>query len=333
MVQIRQTITVHLIINTSSSRTPEFFCAIVVPDNGLCAGGDPNGDVQHDLKQFQNHHKGPQGNVRAVGRKRAVLHQQDIVDDSDDHDGHLRQKAGRAQCHDLLQQPPFQPETAEGQAERPASGQIGRTDAEADKLSQNGGIRRALDAHVQCENGHRVTDDIQHRPRQHGSHGVLGTAIRTDNGGHRILCKGQRYHRINDESIVVGQCQICVSRANQPKEAVSPDVADENERRTAQKGAEDAVAHAAVNVFGFVFPQGYAESRRRAVAEEQRNAPADDCDREDHTCGGIAQVAHAVAHKNLVNDVIQTGNNERKNTGDCEFQQQFSGLLCTQIDR
>ena len=153
---------------------PEFFCAIVVPDNGLCAGGDPNGDVQHDLKQFQNHHKGPQGNVRAVGRKRAVLHQQDIVDDSDDHDGQLRQKAGRPQCHDLLQQPPVQPEAAEGQAERPASGQISRADAEADKLSQDGGIGRALDAHVQCENGHRVTDDIQHRPRQMAPMAYLG---------------------------------------------------------------------------------------------------------------------------------------------------------------
>ena len=68
------------------------------------------------------------------------------------------------------------------------------------------------------------------------------------------------------------------------------------------------------------------ENERRAVAEEQRNAPADDCDREDHTCGGIAQVAHAVAHKNLVNNAIQVGNNGEKIQGTANFSSSFPGI-------
>ena len=50
----------------------------------------------------------------------------------------------------------------------------------------------------------------------------------------------------------------------------------------------------------------------RSVAKEQGQPPADDCDWENDACRGITQIPDPVSDKNLVDDVVETGNDQRK---------------------
>lgn len=56
------------------------------------AGGNANGNIQHNLKQFHYNDKSRQGYILAIDRLCAIPHQQNVVDDSNDHDGKLGQQ-------------------------------------------------------------------------------------------------------------------------------------------------------------------------------------------------------------------------------------------------
>ena len=65
--------------------------------------------------------------------------------------------------------------------------------------------------------------------------------------------------------------------------------------------------------------------------KKDRSAPADDGDGEDDAGGGIAQIAHTVAHEDLVDNVVKTRDDEGQRAGDGELQQELSHPLCSQI--
>ena len=238
--------------------TAEFFRAVVIAYDGLGPGGDADGDVQHDLEQLHDDHEGCQGDVLSIGGQGPVSHQQDVVHDGDDHDRQLGEEAGRAQSHHLLEQCEVGPEAGGGYPEGLAAGEIGGADAKADELPQDGSPGRALNAQVQHEDGHRVANDVQHRPGQHGPHGVLWAAVRPDDGGQGILHQGQGHHGIDDEAVVMGQGQVGAGGTDEPQQAVPPQVADEDDGHAAQEGAQYGVAHDAVDIPGLVPPQGHA---------------------------------------------------------------------------
>ncbi len=226
--------------------------AVVVAHNGLSAGGDPDCNVQYNLEELHNDHKGRQGNVRAILGDRAIPDQQDIVDHRDDDDGDLG---------------------------------------------------------------------------QHGPHGVVRTAVRPDDRRQGVLRHGQGHHGKDNHPIVVGHLKAGLCGSNQQEQAVPPQESNGGHHDAGEKGAQHRTADAPVNVLRLPPPQGHAQGGGGPVSKEQAQSPAYDGDRENHAGGRVAQVAHPVAHKDLVHNVVETGYDQRADTGERKPSQQCTRLF------
>lgn len=67
------------------------------------------------------------------------------------------------------------------------------------------------------------------------------------------------------------------------------------------------------------------------IAKKQTQPPSHYRDWEDHARGGVAEIPHAVAHKYLIHNVVETGDNERADAGNRKLPQQFSHFFRTKI--
>ena len=87
--------------------------------------------------------------------------------------------------------------------------------------------------------------------------------------------------------------------------AIPTDRKDRRQQQAYQYRQRNGVAHAVVGIFRVLLALAQGEESGTAVTDGQGKGQGNDCHREDHIGGAVAQIPHTPAHKNLVHDVVQ----------------------------
>ncbi len=223
----------------------------------------------------------------------------------------------------------IRPEALPIQHEQPAFTKIPGTQHETDELTEDRSVRGSADTHSPCEDGQRIADDVDQGAGEHGCHGVLRTAVSPDDRGHSILRKRERHHSVNDESVITRKRDRVLGGSQAVQELIAQTIAEQRDQQTAKKRADDRIRDRARDRFLVIFSCAHAQICGCSVAEQQRDAPAHDRDRKDDACGGIAQIPDPVTDEDLVDDVVKTGNNQRKDARQCKSTQQPADPFCS----
>lgn len=295
--------------------------------DGLDGGGNPHEHGVGDLIDLDHHAVDGQGDIAAVDRDGAVLAQEVIQGDLDQGGHGLGQQAGKAQGENLPRQGGGGPEGLPPDPDRAHPPQVPQAHAAGGRLPDHGGDAGAHHAHVQREDEDGVQNQVHHRAQNHALHGVLGGAVRPDDGGEG------RTHQLERDAHADGP-QVChrlgIGGLRGAAEHHDPGGQKPAQQRGGHAGAQDqrqGVADGPVRLLLLAAAQAQAHVGRAAVAQQQGECVDQDDDGKGNIGGGHAGDAHALSHEDLVHDVIEIVDHQRQGGWDGIAQQQCGDRL------
>ena len=205
--------------------------------------------------------------------------------------------------------------------------EIPHTDAERCNLPKDRGKRSTGHAHIQPKDEQRIKDRIDERTDEHRHHGIARAAV----------CQNQLAHAgIHNEERKPQRCDagvgLCVGQNIRRGTEEFQHRRQKKQRDRHQHCAEQChQAQAVACIFSrALFVAGTqleAEIRRTADAEQQRNGCAGNRKRKRNVGGSIAQQAHTLPDKDLVNNVVQRRHQHRDNAGNGKADKQLALLF------
>ncbi len=275
--------------------------AVVVPRNGL-----------HALVEAHHNHHEEEGDavhdaIRADGQVSAPLHQLLVDEQHHNTAGEVHQERPHANGQGILGYLPVHPEHLErtGQVQETVRIQeIPKRIAQRHALAQDGGQRRALDAHVQRKDEDGVQNGIGGNCKQGEPHGQLGIAGRADNGVETKIQVRDGIAKGNDGHVVTGKGKGGVRGSEKAEDGVHPQQHHGGKDDARYEVEADVVAeHLAGHLVVFLAQQdrnhgggSYAHQRtERGGNVHQGEGDGESCDAQRAYIGNMADV-YAVHH-------------------------------------
>lgn len=180
--------------------------------------------------------------------------------------------------------------------------------------------------------GSRTT--VRQCARDGGAHGEFGTPVGADDRIHGLAEHVEGDAQRDPEEILprAGEGLLVDPPAEQGEEHVHAQQVDRRQNGAAPKAEQDGAADAPVGVLIPTGAQGDADEGAAAVADHHGDGQGDHRQGEHHRVGGVAVGAEivGVCDKDLIDDVVERGDDKGENTGDGVLPHQRPDPLCFQ---
>lgn len=183
-------------------------------------------------------------------------------------------------------------------------------------------------AHLQRKNKYGVKDHIEDSADDHGEHGVFGTAVCTDHGVDGPGDHHERKANPNRPAIVQRIGAQRIRSAEQRQDRV-----DEKQEGCGQDDADHghqghSVADPPFRAVHMPFPQFETQEGGATVTDHHGQGQGDDRDGEHDVGGAVAQIAHPVADKDLIDNVVKRVYQQRNDAGHGKFDNEPPDGFC-----
>ena len=305
----------------------KMLCPEVVAVDGLHGGGDAHKHGVGDLIHLHHHSIDREGDVAAVHAGRSVDPQQVVQGDLHQGGEDLGQQAGNPQG----QNPPGElGGGAQGLAPEPDCVQPGQIDQKqhpgrhlADDRSNAGPHH----SHSQGEDEDGVQDQIEDGTGDHAAHAVPGVAVRPDDGGEGRADQLEGQPPGDGPEIGSSLRPGGIRSAEEPGDLGGEAPADDGRAEAAGGDQGDGVTDGVVRLLLLAAAEAQADVGGAAVPQQQGHGVHQNDHRERHVDGRHGGDPHALAHEDLVHDVVEAVDHQRQGRGNGVADDQFLNRL------
>ena len=211
-----------------------------------------------------------------------------------------------------------------------AQGEIVDHHHPGDKLGKGGGDGCAGNAQIQGIDGDGIQDDIQQTACDGADHHPPGAAIHPDkqteavgNGVERRACQ-------HNPQIGEGIGHDLFPCAEQPQQPFREQISHQDQHRTEQDHQQETVVEDILGFFALSLPQPQGQQGRSAGPHQNGKGVNKPHNRVSHSGGSDADLPHEVAHKYLIDDIVQGADEHHGDGGQGILQDQLEDPFCAQ---
>ena len=228
-----------------------------------------------------------------------------VDDDLHQGDGDLVHAAADAHAERLQVIAQVRAEVLPAEADCPEFPQVAHSQRKGEELAQHGGQGRSEYAPVAGEDENGIEDCVGSGAGHHAEHGVFGASVRPDQVAHAVGDDEEGHSQQGDARILQGVGQHVRRGAE--------DLQKRFQQKLTQSGVDQSghghQDHTVSGDFGrlvrLLLPQTEGEAGGAPDAHQQCDGKADGGEGVGHVGGGVAQVAYALADKDLIHNVVQ----------------------------